>query len=123
MKENQTLERVFKNKTLTNGNAAFGKHLQTAISCNENLLSILKMPVVMDNMTTAGEPIVARFGEGIEVGLPGVKIITTSAIRSLQKMLHKAKDLISSITYFLKKSSTKRPLIFLFQQNCLLRSN
>jgi S-adenosylmethionine/arginine decarboxylase-like enzyme len=74
-------------RTLINGKAYYGKHLMiTAVSCNENLLdlktitSFLKDLVPAIDMIAYGEPIAARFGEGIEVGISAVQLITTSAI-------------------------------------------
>ena len=77
-------------RTVINGKAYYGKHLMmTAVSCNERLLDIptvtefLKSLVPSIDMTAYGEPLVARFGEGIEEGISGVQLIITSAI-----MLH-----------------------------------
>jgi S-adenosylmethionine/arginine decarboxylase-like enzyme len=74
-------------RTVINGKTYYGKHLMlTAVYCNENLLdltmitSFLKELVPTINMTAYGEPIVARFGNDIEVGVSAVQLITTSAI-------------------------------------------
>ncbi len=65
----------------------YGKHLVlTASSCNENLLNkdvisfFMKSLVDKIDMVAFGEPIVERFGEGIEVGISAVQLIQTSAI-------------------------------------------
>ncbi len=77
-------------RTVINGKSYYGKHLMmTAKSCNERLLDVptvsefLKSLVPRIDMTAYGEPLVARFGEGIEEGISGVQLIITSAI-----MLH-----------------------------------
>ena len=56
------------------GEIYYGKHLiLTARSCNQNLTEIprvelfMKMLVDKIDMVAFGEPIVARFGQGIEV--------------------------------------------------------
>lgn len=74
-------------RTLINGKAYYGKHLLlTANSCSDRLLEIdtitafLKQLVDRIDMEAYGEPIVARFGEGIETGISGVQLITTSAL-------------------------------------------
>ena len=65
----------------------YGKHLiLTAKACNEDLLYKKKIADFMTNLTdridmiTFGDPIVERFGHGIEVGISGVQLIETSAI-------------------------------------------
>ncbi|HSV43928.1 MAG TPA: S-adenosylmethionine decarboxylase [Candidatus Bathyarchaeia archaeon] len=65
----------------------YGKHLiLTAHQCNENLLDKAKMAsfvrqlVDKIDMVAFGDPIVERFGQGIEIGLSGVQLIETSAI-------------------------------------------
>lgn len=65
----------------------YGKHLiLTAKNCNDALLSIeilaqfLRELVPAIDMVAYGEPIVARFGQGIEVGISAVQLIETSAI-------------------------------------------
>lgn len=65
----------------------YGKHLVlSARHCNDNLLDadaitrFLKDLVVRIDMVAYGEPLVARFGEGIEEGISGVQLIETSAI-------------------------------------------
>lgn len=74
-------------RTVINGKAYYGKHLMmTAVSCNGDLLSVaritdfLKGLVPTIGMVAYGEPIAARFGEGIETGISAVQLITTSAI-------------------------------------------
>ena len=65
----------------------YGKHLILgATGCNENLLSttaiadFLRDLVTRIDMVAYGEPLVARFGQGIEEGISGVQLIETSAI-------------------------------------------
>lgn len=65
----------------------YGKHLiLTARQCNENLLDKAKMAAFLRqlvdkiDMVAFGDPIVERFGQGIEIGLSGVQLIETSAI-------------------------------------------
>lgn len=65
----------------------YGKHLVlTARGCNEAILDLeqvtrfIKELVPQIDMVAYGEPLVARFGEGIEVGISGVQLIQTSAI-------------------------------------------
>lgn len=65
----------------------YGKHLiATARGCNEALISIesvrnfLTALVDKIDMVAYGDPVVARFGQGIEVGLSAVQLIETSAI-------------------------------------------
>lgn len=74
-------------RTVINGQKYYGKHLLlTAINCNDNLLEIseidhfLKELVPAIDMVAYGEPVVARFGEGEEVGISAVQLIITSAI-------------------------------------------
>jgi S-adenosylmethionine/arginine decarboxylase-like enzyme len=70
-----------------NGQKYYGKHLMvTAVSCNENLLDIptvsrfIKEMVPAIDMVPYGDLIIARFGDGIEVGISAVQLIVTSAI-------------------------------------------
>lgn len=70
-----------------NGEPHYGQHLiATALSCNNAILSIEKMYDFLQtmaddiDMVRYGPPIVARFGEGHEVGISGVQLIQTSAI-------------------------------------------
>src|SRR5208337_2562219 len=70
-----------------NGQKYYGKHLMiTAVACNENLLDIpavsrfIKELVPRIDMVPYGDLIIARFGEGIEVGISAVQLIVTSAI-------------------------------------------
>ncbi len=65
----------------------YGKHLIiSAAGCNKRLLEVetmrdfLKSLVTQIDMVAYGEPVVARFGRGIEVGISGVQLIETSAI-------------------------------------------
>lgn len=65
----------------------YGKHLiLTARGCNENILDIAKVEkfvtalVKKIDMVAYGDPLVARFGNGIEIGLSAVQLIETSAI-------------------------------------------
>ncbi len=65
----------------------YGKHIiVTARGCNENILdkeSIAGfMTTLVDriDMVAFGDPIVERFGGGIEVGISAVQLIETSAI-------------------------------------------
>ena len=83
----QTSPKVNYKRTVINGKSYYGKHLMlTAVGCDENLLDVqtvtdfMKELVPTIDMIAYGEPIVARFGEGIELGISGVQLITTSAI-------------------------------------------
>ncbi len=74
-------------RILVDGVYYYGKHLVLgATGCNDNLLStteitqFLKQLVVRIDMVAYGEPLVARFGSGIEEGISGVQLIETSAI-------------------------------------------
>lgn len=75
-------------KRLRIGNeACYGLHmLYSATNCNDNLRSVdywkefLPKLVHFIDMTTFGEPVVARFGEGEEVGISGVQLMLTSSI-------------------------------------------
>jgi S-adenosylmethionine/arginine decarboxylase-like enzyme len=65
----------------------YGKHLiLSGRGCNDNILDIPKMEefirtlVKKIDMVAYGQPIVARFGQGIEIGLSAVQLIETSAI-------------------------------------------
>lgn len=69
------------------GETYYGKHLiVTARGCNENILLKQKIGQFMTelvdriDMTAFGNPIVERFGGGIEVGISAVQLIETSAI-------------------------------------------
>lgn len=82
-----TKVRVDYKRTVINGKAYYGKHLMlTSVSCNENLLDLQKITAFLKELVPTigmfayGEPIAARFGEGIEVGISAVQLITTSAI-------------------------------------------
>jgi len=70
-----------------NGVDYYGKHMMlTCESCNEKLLDIPTMGQFLKDLSDAidmiryGEPLVARFGEGIEEGISAVQLITTSAL-------------------------------------------
>jgi S-adenosylmethionine/arginine decarboxylase-like enzyme len=69
------------------GTKYYGKHMMLTLeSCNDNILSVesikdfLKEMADEIKMIRYGEPIAARFGEGIEVGISAVQLITTSAL-------------------------------------------
>ena len=69
------------------GVAYYGKHLVlTARHCNDKLLDLDTVTRFMTDlvkridMVAYGDPLVARFGAGIEVGISGVQLIETSAI-------------------------------------------
>lgn len=74
-------------RIMVDGVRYYGKHLiLTAQGCNDNLLSeatigdwITELVDHID-MQAFGEPLVARFGEGIETGISAVQLIYTSAI-------------------------------------------
>lgn len=74
-------------RILVDGVYYYGKHVVlSARHCNENLLDVnaiadfLRTLVVKIDMVAYGEPLVARFGGGIEEGISGVQLIETSAI-------------------------------------------
>lgn len=74
-------------RLLLDGVYYYGKHLVlTATGCNDNLLDVSKVSQFLTDlvgridMVAYGDPIVARFGQGIEVGISGVQLIETSAI-------------------------------------------
>ncbi len=74
-------------RILKNGIRYYGQHMiATAVSCNENLISkeyiadFLRQLVEKIDMAAFGQPIVERFGEGIEIGISAVQLIETSAI-------------------------------------------
>lgn len=65
----------------------YGKHLIASFKrCNQNLLKqdfisdFLHQLAIAIDMQPFGQPIVERFGEGIEIGISGVQLIETSAI-------------------------------------------
>lgn len=74
-------------RILVDGIRYYGKHLiLTAERCNDNLLDketiaqfIIELVDRID-MTRFGDPIVERFGGGIETGISAVQLIETSAI-------------------------------------------
>jgi len=74
-------------RILHNGEPHYGQHvIATALGCSDDILSIERMydflvQMADDiDMVRFGPPIVARFGEGHEVGISGVQLIQTSAI-------------------------------------------
>ena len=74
-------------RIVVNGVRHYGKHLVlSAAGCNDSLLSkkliglfLGELAVAID-MVAFGDPIVERFGEGIEIGISAVQLIETSAI-------------------------------------------
>lgn len=65
----------------------YGKHLiLSAKSCDDKIISktaiaiFLKLLVQEIDMLPYGEPIVERFGKGIETGISAIQLIETSAI-------------------------------------------
>lgn len=76
----------YKNITV-NGCRYYGKHMMlTCEGCNDNLLSVDTMKEFLKeladkiDMIRYGEPIAARFGDGCQVGISAVQLITTSAL-------------------------------------------
>lgn len=74
-------------RIVVDGVRYYGKHLVlTAQGCNDNLFSEDAIATWITNlvdridMQAYGDPIVARFGEGIEEGISAVQLIHTSAI-------------------------------------------
>lgn len=74
-------------RILVDGVHYYGKHMVlTARHCNDSLLSVdaiadfLTTLVTRIDMVAYGDPLVARFGSGIEEGISGVQLIETSAI-------------------------------------------
>lgn len=74
-------------RIVVNGLRYYGKHLVFSGSgCNEKLLSkvmiaqFLRELAISIDMVPFGEPLVERFGDGIELGISGVQLIETSAI-------------------------------------------
>lgn len=74
-------------RILVDGVYYYGKHLVlSATDCNENLLDVkmitrfLTQLVDHIDMVAYGDPLVARFGQGIEEGISAVQLIETSAI-------------------------------------------
>ena len=70
-----------------NGCKYYGKHMMLTLeSCNDNLLSVEKIKDFLKeladqiDMIRYGEPIAARFGDGCQVGISAVQLITTSAL-------------------------------------------
>lgn len=65
----------------------YGKHLIASFKrCNPNIIDkkaladFLHQLAIDIEMQPFGQPIVERFGEGIEIGISGVQLIETSAI-------------------------------------------
>ncbi|MBZ0255054.1 S-adenosylmethionine decarboxylase [bacterium] len=65
----------------------YGKHLIASFKhCNQNIIDkdfisdFLHQLAIDIDMQPFGQPIVERFGEGIEIGISGVQLIETSAI-------------------------------------------
>lgn len=82
-----TAQQLEYKRIVVDGVHYYGKHLVlTARGCNEAILdteaiaSFMKELVVQIDMVAYGEPIIARFGGGIEVGISAVQLIETSAI-------------------------------------------
>lgn len=74
-------------RIIIDGEPHYGQHLMvTATDCTDGLLetTLIKkfLATLVDDidMVAYGDPFVARFGEGIEVGISGVQLIETSAI-------------------------------------------
>ncbi len=74
-------------RILVDGVHYYGKHIVLgARHCNEKLLdtgaiaAFLRELVDRIDMVAYGDPLVARFGSGIEEGISGVQLIETSAI-------------------------------------------
>ena len=74
-------------RIVVDGVRYYGKHLVLiAQGCNDNLFSEEAIGTWITNlvdridMQAYGEPVVARFGEGIEEGISAVQLIHTSAI-------------------------------------------
>lgn len=74
-------------RIIRDGVAHYGQHLMlSATNCNERLLdcdsikAFIKALVKEIDMVAYGEPLVARFGQGIEIGISAVQLIETSAI-------------------------------------------
>jgi S-adenosylmethionine/arginine decarboxylase-like enzyme len=74
-------------RIIRDGEPHYGQHLMlTATGCNERLLdcdsinAFIKALVKEIDMVAYGEPLIARFGQGIEIGISAVQLIETSAI-------------------------------------------
>lgn len=74
-------------RIIFNGEPHYGKHVvHHSEGCNESILDITSITsFIIDlcdaiNMVRYGDPFVARFGHGIEVGISAVQLIETSAI-------------------------------------------
>jgi S-adenosylmethionine/arginine decarboxylase-like enzyme len=73
--------------TIANDIKYYGKHLiVNAIKCNENILQIdliskfIQEMIPKIDMVPYGDLIIARFGDGINVGISAVQLIYTSSI-------------------------------------------
>ena len=74
-------------RIMHNGEPHYGKHvIHHSIGCNDNILDedkiaefIIELCDGID-MVRYGDPFVARFGKGIEIGISAVQLIETSAI-------------------------------------------
>ena len=82
-----TAPRAEYKRILVDGVRYYGKHIVlTANDCNENLLDTTAIArflgelVVRIDMVAYGDPVIARFGSGIEEGISAVQLIETSAI-------------------------------------------
>ncbi len=71
----------------SNGVIYYGKHLiATLRGCNENILDkkkiadFVKTLVPRIDMVAFGDPLVERFGHGVQEGISAVQLIETSAI-------------------------------------------
>ncbi len=85
--EGQLAHRDAYKRGLINGSLYYGKHLMlTARACNENITDIEQVGKFITDMVPRidmvpyGDLVIARFGEGIEVGISAVQLIVTSAI-------------------------------------------
>lgn len=82
-----TSQQVEYKRIVVDGVHYYGKHLVlTATGCNDALLDTAKIAQFLTelveriDMVAYGDPIVARFGHGIEEGISAVQLIETSAI-------------------------------------------
>lgn len=74
-------------RIMHNGEPHYGQHLMlTATGCNDALIDLngindfIKELVIKIDMVAFGAPIIARFGQGDEIGISAVQLIETSAI-------------------------------------------
>ena len=82
-----TSQQVEYKRIVVDGVHYYGKHLVlTATGCNDALLDTVQIAQFLTelveriDMVAYGDPIVARFGHGIEEGISAVQLIETSAI-------------------------------------------